>query len=197
MQSFKQLDVASQQPKRTIGKWKLCRHKVKKMLQQLKLHQEALDPAEAALRQQEESLSEGPDFKGKFPLTRWEKLVLHHKGTDKQPGPYAGKAFLPRRGYFACKQCGMPLYLAAAKFVHGGKCSAFDQNIAGAITLTPETDGRIETSCAHCGGHLGHVFSREQNSGRTGQRHCTNDSSIQYVLADLPRFMREQGRLLI
>jgi len=75
--------------------------------------------------------------------------------------------------------------------------SSFDQSIAGAIKLTPEADGRIEISCSNCGGHQGHVFSPERNPGRTGQRHCVNDSSIQYVLAELAAGTKEQGRLPI
>mmetsp|Transcript_39258 Transcript_39258/g.92425 ORF Transcript_39258/g.92425 Transcript_39258/m.92425 type:complete len:127 (+) Transcript_39258:72-452(+) len=80
----------------------------------------AEDAEAQALRQQEESLSAGPDFKGKGRngLSAQERRVLHNGATDQKAGPYAGKKFLPKHGYFACKQCGIPLFAAQAKFVH-------------------------------------------------------------------------------
>mmetsp|Transcript_19494 Transcript_19494/g.45352 ORF Transcript_19494/g.45352 Transcript_19494/m.45352 type:complete len:85 (+) Transcript_19494:87-341(+) len=78
------------------------------------------DPAAAALLQQEIALSAGPGYRGKGPvgLTPQERSVLHQRATDQQAGPYAGRKFLPKHGYFACKQCGQPLFTAQAKFVH-------------------------------------------------------------------------------
>lgn len=47
--------------------------------------------------------------------------------------------------------------------------------------MTLENDGRVDLSCSFCGGHMRHIFGRSEEKGRTGQRHCVNDSSIQYL----------------
>eukprot|EP00929_Paragymnodinium_shiwhaense_P078855 TRINITY_DN40909_c0_g1_i1.p1 TRINITY_DN40909_c0_g1~~TRINITY_DN40909_c0_g1_i1.p1 ORF type:complete len:134 (-),score=23.19 TRINITY_DN40909_c0_g1_i1:565-924(-) len=66
----------------------------------------------------EEKLSAEEGFTGKKDLTDWELKVLDEGATDQDEGLYGGKKFLPSRGYFACKRCGTPIYLAVAKFVH-------------------------------------------------------------------------------
>ena len=72
---------------------------------------------QAELAAKEEELSAPENFKGKDPLSEWELAVLQG-ATDQEEGPYGGRKFLPSRGYFACKRCGIVAYLAAAKFVH-------------------------------------------------------------------------------
>lgn len=71
-----------------------------------------------ALKEMEEQLSAAPGFAGASELSTQEAHVINEGGTDGEEGPYAGRKFLPTRGYFACKKCGDVLYLAAAKFVH-------------------------------------------------------------------------------
>lgn len=71
----------------------------------------------AELVAQEETLSAEEGFSGKA-LTAWETRVIVEGATDQEEGPYGGKRFFPKRGYFACKRCGNVLYVATAKFVH-------------------------------------------------------------------------------
>lgn len=72
---------------------------------------------DAELAALEEAMSAEEGFSGKE-LTEWEAKVIAECATDQQPGPYSGKKFLPKRGYFACKRCGHAIYLARFKFAH-------------------------------------------------------------------------------
>jgi len=63
------------------------------------------------------------------------------------------------------------------------------------VATSLEPDGRVEAACSKCGGHLGHVFDNEDSYPSTNQRHCINDSSIQYVAFDPPAGAAEAGRL--
>lgn len=58
-----------------------------------------------------------------------------------------------------------------------------------------EDDGRVEVKCIKCDGHLGHVFEPDSGAKRTDQRHCINDSAIQYVKFDAPEGTVEAGKL--
>jgi len=61
-----------------------------------------------------------------------------------------------------------------------------------------ETDGRVEIKCSKCGGHIGHIFEPDSGAKRTNQRHCVNDSAIQYVKHE-PFFpgTKEAGKLVL
>jgi len=44
---------------------------------------------------------------------------------------------------------------------------------------------------------MGHIFDNEDAAKRTRQRHCVNDSAIQYVGFEPPAGAAEAGRLLL
>lgn len=112
-------------------------------------------------------------------LTDFEKSVIIDKGTERA---YTGEyTDMFQDGVYACKQCGSHLFTSGQKFHSGCGWPAFDDEIPGAVTRIPDTDGRrIEIVCAACNGHLGHVF---QGEGFTTKnvRHCVNSVSLEFI----------------
>ena len=123
-------------------------------------------------------------------LTDAEKYVILEKGTEV---PFTG-ALLNEytAGTYICRQCNTPLYMSETKF--DGHCGwpSFDDEIPGAVSRHPDPDGmRTEISCAHCGGHLGHVFEGEYFTPKN-VRHCVNSVSLRFVREGetLPQILR-------
>ena len=115
-------------------------------------------------------------------LTEEEKLVIEHKGTER---PFSGEydSFYAD-GTFICKKCNSPLFSSRAKFNADCGWPAFDENFADAVRRVKDADGfRIEIQCAHCGGHLGHVFEGEQYT-KANTRHCVNSISLKFIAKD-------------
>mmetsp|Transcript_104557 Transcript_104557/g.202652 ORF Transcript_104557/g.202652 Transcript_104557/m.202652 type:complete len:450 (-) Transcript_104557:64-1413(-) len=149
---------------------------------------------EAELTAKEDQLSAEAGFKGKDSLTAEESRIIEEKHTE-EAGSGEYEKFSPKRGYFACRKCGNPVYSFQAKFDSGCGWPAFDKCYAGSIVTRPETDGtgRVEITCAQCGGHLGHVFVEVGNVGvRSDQRHCANSMALQYVKHEPPDNVAEE-----
>ena len=106
-------------------------------------------------------------------LTPEEYSVLREKGTE---APFTGEyVHESADGTYMCKACGNPLFTSDAKFDSGTGWPSFDSAIAGAIeTHTDSAHGmtRVETTCARCGSHLGHIF--DDGPTKTGKRYCIN-----------------------
>ena len=114
-------------------------------------------------------------------LTSEEREVLLHHGTEaafcggllgeKQPGAYC------------CRLCGLPLFLHKTKFESGTGWPSFyapiDEAHVLAIKDTSYGMVRIETRCARCDSHQGHVFP--DGPPPTRLRYCINSVSLQFV----------------
>lgn len=62
-------------------------------------------------------------------------------------------------GTYLCANCGAPLFPSSAKYDSGSGWPSFWKTIeSDRVSVKREWDGRIECTCAGCGGHLGHVF---------------------------------------
>ncbi len=112
-----------------------------------------------------------PDFKKK--LTPEEYKVLREKGTE---APFSGQyVHKTKDGMYTCKVCGNKIFSSDAQFDSGTGWPSFDQAIPGSIKeIVDDSHGmkRIETVCAKCNSHLGHVF--DDGPTATGKRYCIN-----------------------
>ncbi len=109
-------------------------------------------------------------------LSDFERNVLDQKGTE---APYTGLYVNHQiEGVYCCKKCEHTLYQSEHKFHSDCGWPAFDDEIEGAVRRVPDVDGyRTEIVCAHCGGHLGHVFEGEGFTEKN-IRHCVNSVSL-------------------
>jgi methionine-R-sulfoxide reductase len=108
-----------------------------------------------------------------------EKRVILRKGTEY---PFTGEynSFY-EKGTFVCRQCEAPLYRSETKFNSGCGWPSFDDQIDHHVEKVLDADGRrTEIVCAHCKGHLGHVFYGEGFTQKD-TRHCVNSISMKFI----------------
>lgn len=106
-------------------------------------------------------------------LTPEQYRILRQRGTE---APFSGKLLhSDADGVYTCAACGNPLFSSDAKFDSGTGWPSFDEALPGAVKeVSDESHGmrRVETVCARCGSHLGHVF--DDGPTETGKRYCMN-----------------------
>ncbi len=129
-----------------------------------------LTPPNAAERQRLES-----------DLNSEERRVLLNHGTE---APFCGGLLGQKNpGAYCCRLCGLPLFRQDTKFESGTGWPSFTAPIDAAHVLGIEDNSfgmhRVETRCARCDSHQGHVFP--DGPRPTGLRYCINSVSLQFV----------------
>jgi peptide-methionine (R)-S-oxide reductase len=86
-----------------------------------------------------------------------------------------------RRGIFVCAGCAYPLFSSTTKFESGTGWPSFWKVLPKETITRPDHSlmmERTEVLCAHCGGHLGHVF--DDGPKPTGLRYCMNGLALKF-----------------
>lgn len=112
-------------------------------------------------------------------LTPEQYDVLANHATER---PFSGEYDNHyEKGTYVCGWCNAPLYNSESKFDAGCGWPAFDDEIPGAVKQVLDPDGvRTEIRCAHCDGHLGHVFEGEYITPKN-TRHCVNSLALTFI----------------
>jgi peptide-methionine (R)-S-oxide reductase len=106
--------------------------------------------------------------------------VLRHQATERAfTSPLNDEH---RHGTFYCAGCQNKLFSSEQKFNSGTGWPSFWAPVDGTAVETT-TDYKIgvprtEVHCAHCGGHLGHVF--DDGPKPTGKRYCMNGVAMEF-----------------
>jgi peptide-methionine (R)-S-oxide reductase len=114
-------------------------------------------------------------------LSPEEREVLLSHGTE---APFCGGLLGEKRpGVYCCRLCGLPLFKAGAKFESGTGWPSFtapyDEAHVVGVRDTSWGMVRVETRCARCGSHQGHVFP--DGPPPAGLRYCINSVSLRFV----------------
>jgi peptide-methionine (R)-S-oxide reductase len=114
-------------------------------------------------------------------LNQEERDVLLHHGTE---APFCGGLLGEKRpGAYCCRLCGLPLFEFKTKFESGTGWPSFyaplnEKNVK-AVEDRSYGMRRVETRCARCDSHQGHVFP--DGPPPTGLRYCINSVSLEFI----------------
>jgi peptide-methionine (R)-S-oxide reductase len=127
---------------------------------------------------------ERPDREWREVLTPEEFRVTRLKGTERPFSSEMCSLFEP--GRYQCVCCGTLLFDADVKFESGTGWPSFTQPVAeNAVAYVVDLSHgmqRVETTCAVCDAHLGHIFP--DGPPPTGLRYCINAVALKKVKED-------------
>lgn len=107
-------------------------------------------------------------------LSAEEYRVTRQGGTERAFSSSLCSLFEP--GIYACRCCDTVLFDASLKFDSGTGWPSFTQPVAAEVIAYHEDNSygmtRVETVCAVCDAHLGHVFP--DGPRPSGLRYCMN-----------------------
>jgi len=119
-------------------------------------------------------------------LSREEAEVLLRHGTE---APFCGGLLDNKAdGVYCCRLCGLPLFRSLTKFESGtgwpSFFAPFDEAHVRAVRDVSHGMARIETRCARCDSHQGHLFP--DGPPPTRERYCINSVSLRFVKDGTP-----------